>query len=78
MDRHKDMLNFLLSDVHISQKSKLIKNVKDSQAKILCEIAVNILYGVLQMEEIISTLSIICNIFRNIPVHYEIYNPVWN
>jgi hypothetical protein len=47
MDKHKDMLNFLLSDVPITQKIKLLKNIKKSQAKILSEIAVNVLYGVL-------------------------------
>jgi hypothetical protein len=51
MDKHKDMLNFLLSDVPVSQKSKLLKNVKEHQAKILSEIVVNILYGILPISD---------------------------
>ena len=47
MDKHHDMLRFLISNAPLSQKYALLRNVTEQQANILSEIAVNVLYGVL-------------------------------
>jgi hypothetical protein len=49
MENHKDMLEFILSNAPLTEKIKLLKNINQKQAKIISEIVVNVLYGVLQI-----------------------------
>ena len=43
------MLNFISSNAPLTEKIKVLKNINQKQAKIISEIVVNVLYGVLQI-----------------------------
>ena len=47
MDKHKDILKFLIGAGSVKQKTIILKSLNVDQARVISEIVVNVLYGVL-------------------------------